>query len=177
MKIRTILGISLAVIFVVGGIFSTIWYFNFCDTCLIDTNNVNDSLWDDVIFSLINGSSYSISNFTHSDLLIEFASSDCSFCHDQIVVLKELEDAIILSNSSVLLLTLLIDLISPKDLLDYYIFYDISWTIGNISEEYYSLINLIEVPTFYFINTTKNLVGKYEGFTNLQTLKELIGLA
>lgn len=176
MKIKLILGISLSVILVGGAIISSIWYFNFCENCIINNENENNYFWNDIIFSIINGSSYSIANFTQKNLLVEFAANNCLQCQNQIEILEELNNEINLKNTSVLLLTLLIDLSTQKELLDYYIYNDISWTIGSISEEYYSLINLTEVPCFYYINTTKNLIGTYTGYTNLHSLKELIGI-
>lgn len=137
-------------------------------------NNHTSSVWDAVFFTLINGSIFTVKNYSGSNLLLEFSESTCSECSIQNAELRLLHDYILSNSLNVVILTLLIDLDSSKELLTYYIDNNLSWFIGMINQGNYSKILLTSVPTFYFFNTTSQEINSGIGTMSLETLKSFI---
>ena len=107
-------------------------------------------------------------------MLVEFASSDCIHCLEQLDALRELNDLIVQNDKNIVILTLLIDLETSKDLLTYYIEYNITWDFGKINEGNYSKFGLSVVPTFYLFNQTGHEVDLHKGEMELTQLLSFI---
>ncbi|NPD87669.1 MAG: hypothetical protein HGN29_03030 [Asgard group archaeon] len=65
---------------------------------------------------------------------------------------------------------------TSKDLLTYYIDYNITWGFGKINEGNYSKFGLSVVPTFYFFNQTGYEINLNKGEMNLSQLIDFIDL-
>ena len=170
MKFSHLTFITISSLIVVGSITGVIIYYQTCENCRInpDNNHINGqnnvtTVWDSIFFTLLNGSVFQTKNFIGQKLLIEIASSDCSHCTEQLDILRELNDLIVQNDKNITILTLLIDLETTKDLLTYYIDYNITWTFGKINEGNYSKVGLTIVPTFYLFNQTGHEINFQKG--------------
>jgi hypothetical protein len=76
----------------------------------------------------------------------------------------------------IVLLTLMMDLDTTKDLLTYHIDYNISWEFGRIDRGNYSLFGLSAVPSFYLFNQTGHEIKYSEGRMTLLELVNFIDL-
>ena len=182
MKLHYLALITFSALLVVGGIIIPIIYYQTCDNCRTNppennhTNGQNNdtTVWDSVFFTLLNGSVFQTKNFLGQKLLVEFASSDCIHCLAQLDDLRELNDLIVQNDKNIVILTILIDLETSKELLTYYIDYNITWAFGKINVGNYSkfglsvlffilfhlLLNLSQLLTFidfYALNSKNNL--------------------
>ena len=118
MKLHYLALITFSALLVVGGIIGPIIYYQTCNNCRTNTpennhtngQNNDTTVWDSVYFTLLNETVFQTKSFVGQNLLIEFASSDCSHCLDQIDDLRELNDLIVQNDKSIVILTLLIDL-------------------------------------------------------------------
>lgn len=182
MKLYHLALITFSALLVVGGIIGPIIYYQTCDNCRtnppennhINGHNNETTVWDSVYFTLLNGSVLQTKNFIGQKLLIEFASSDCIHCLEQLDDLRELNDLIVQNDKSIIVLTLLIDLNTSKDLLTYYIDHNITWEFGKINEGNYSIFGLSVVPTFYLFNQTGHEIDLCKGEMSLSQLLTFI---
>ena len=164
---------------IIGSITGMTIYYKTCENCRLEQDVINNNettVWDSVFFTLLNGSIFQIKNFIGQKLLVEFASSDCSHCTEQLNALRDLNSLIVWNDKNITILTLLVDLETSKELLTYYIDYNISWIFGKINEENYSLFDLSIVPTFYLFNQTGNEISSWKGEMNLKQLLTFIDI-
>ncbi|MHA2256337.1 MAG: TlpA family protein disulfide reductase, partial [Candidatus Heimdallarchaeaceae archaeon] len=182
MKISHLSLITFSALLIVVGIMSPIIYYQTCDNCrtnppdnnLTNGQNNETTVWDSVYFTLLNGSVIQTKYFLGQKLLIEFASSNCIHCLDQLDTLRKLNDLITQNDKSIVVLTLLIDLIKAKELLTYYINQNITWELGMVNYGNYTLVDLTVVPTFFLLNQTGHEVNQNEGIMSLSQLSDFL---
>jgi len=146
-----------------------------CDECQYsDINNNIKFKWDNITFTLINRTQYSVYNLSYKNLLIEISSSTCSDCIRQSYVINDFYNNLSSSNIDLTILTLLIDVHTEKELLDYCITYNLCWLIGDITESNYLKLNLKWIPTFYLFNVSKVLVAEHENNMNYEQLYDFV---
>lgn len=95
---RNIVWISITSIVICSSFISVLVYFNICQNCTI-SNNPNPPIpeisyaWDEISFTLINNSLITVRDFQGKNLLIEFSSSDCLDCSNQIPIIRDFLDS------------------------------------------------------------------------------------
>jgi len=147
-----------------------------CQNCtnIDDSNTLIKSKWDNISFILINDSLRTVSDFSGKTLLLEFSSSTCPDCINQLPALRDFYDLMI-DNDSFVLLTLFLDLSSQSELLDYSIFNNISWFVGSINSANYSSLDLFSIPSFHLFNSTSHEIKTAQHSMSFGSLVDFVG--
>ena len=180
MKPTIVAAVIISTLMISGGIVGTVFLLNDCTDCIVeqptDNENESSSVWDEITFRLINESYKVIGDFIGRKLLVEFASSNCPDCNEQNNVLNQINNLLIQEDNDIVILTLMIDLETSKELLTYYINNNISWLIGSINEANHTKIGLEWVPAFYLFNTSGELIKTKQSEMNYEELMNFLSM-
>ncbi|MCG3257990.1 MAG: hypothetical protein KAU62_17925, partial [Candidatus Heimdallarchaeota archaeon] len=86
-----LIGLIVTILITCSSLIGVLVYLENCQDCSFNNPNPPDSgsVWDEISFTLVNNSITSIRNFNGKNLLIEFSSSHCSDCTQQIPVIQQ----------------------------------------------------------------------------------------
>lgn len=155
-------------------------YMNNCQECSLNNNgdssntSDSDSVWNEITFTLINNSLVSIHDFSSKNLLLEFSSSQCSDCTQQIPVIRQFLDSSF-NNDTLIVLSLFLDLSTQSELLDYYIDHNITWLVGSINYSNYSKLGLSYVPSFHLFNSSGSELDSIQNYLSYDALLSFLG--